>query len=127
MSLLNNGTTKTAEAASNRWAGRVRCTAVSEPWWPTTSVVGVAEIAVANTFTCLVHVARAKNGGRWFANMPSTKRGSEWVPTFSIDDADLEKAIASVAIAAVQSATVQSEAAQIAGAAQVDDDDSMPF
>lgn len=103
MSILN-GTTRTDAPPPNRWTDRVRVVSVCAPWWSTSSVVGVAEVSVANTFTCLVHVARGKNG-RWFANMPSTKRGDEWVPTFTIDDADLGKAIADAAIAAVKAMT----------------------
>ena len=102
MSILQNGSTT---PPPNRWAGRVHVVSVAPPWWHTDAVLGVAEVSVANTFTCLVHVARGKNGGRWFANMPSSKRDGEWVPTFTIDDTELGKLVADAAIGAVQAMT----------------------
>ena len=91
--------------AANKWAGRVRCIGTTPPWWATTSIVGVAEIEIAGVLRVLVNVARGKNGGRWFANMPSSKRDGEWVPTFTIDDTELGKLVADAAIGAVQAMT----------------------
>lgn len=111
MGILNS-TAHSATPPPSRWTDRVRVVSVCAPWWPTPSVVGVAEISVANTFTCLVHVARGKNG-RWFANMPSSKRDGEWIPNFTVDDKELDKAIADAAIGAVKAMT---NTAQVAAA-----------
>jgi hypothetical protein len=120
MSILN-GSTATA-TAPGKWAGRVKCTATTPPWWQTESVIGVAEVSVAGVFTVLAHVARGRNGSV-FVNMPSSKRGNEWVPQFTVDDPDLEREIARVAKAAVQAAALTGSAAT-AGA---DDADESPF
>ena len=121
MSILAE-TTK-AGASPSKWAGRVTCKGTCAPWWQTESVIGVAEVSVANVITMLVHVARGRNGA-WFANMPSSKRGDQWVPSFTIDDPDLEKEVARVAKVAVQAAQITGSAAT---AAPADDADDSPF
>jgi hypothetical protein len=130
MSILN-GTTNTTNPPLNRWTDRVRVVSVCPPWWETSSVQGVAEVSVANTFTCLVHVARGKNNGRWFANMPSSKREGEWIPNFTIDDPELGKAIADAAIGAVQAmsaaAPVAAATVRTAVTAPPPPDDDFPF
>ena len=114
-----------ADAAPNKWAGRVKVGAVVPPWWQTESVIGVAEVSVAGAFTCLVHVARGRSGA-WFANMPSAKRGDSWIPQFTIDDPDLEKEVARCAKVAVQAAQLTGSAATAQPDADPDSGD-MPF
>ena len=127
MAILNTGTKTDAAAEGNRWAGRVRAGAIVPPWWSSNSIVAVAEVEIAGVLSLLVHVGRSKSG-KMFANLPSSKKGDEWIAMVEITDPALAAEVQRCATHAVEEALLRAAPA-VAGAAHVAevDDDSMPF
>ena len=127
MSLLN-GTGTNGVAAPNPWAGRVRVLSACSPWWASSSIVAVCEVAVtgasgAAIFTALLNVARSAKSQRLFVSAHSTKRDDQWIATLHFDDAQLKAAIDAACITAAQAV----ENARIATPAATPSDEGLPF
>lgn len=117
MSLLNE-TTKAATATTSKWAGKVRATGTTSPWWETGSVVAVVEVEIAGVLRVLAHVGRSAKSGRLFANPPASRKGDDWIAHYEFVDGDLGKVVAAVAVDAAERFLA------VAGGAAQDDDDN---